>query len=63
MSVENDCNIRLTYMLPCACYCLLDACNMHVTCTLFRIGLENIVDVWNRKNRIVVCDAVINYDS
>ena len=38
MSVENDCNIRLTCMLPCACYCLLDACNMHVTCALFRIG-------------------------
>ena len=34
MSVENDCNIRLTYMLPCACYCLLD-----VTCALFRIGI------------------------
>ena len=39
MSVENDCNIRLTCMLPCACYCLLDACNMHVTCALFRIGI------------------------
>ena len=39
MSVENDCNIRLTCMLPCACYCLLDACNMHVTCALFRIGV------------------------
>ena len=38
MSVENDCSIRLTCMLPCACYCLLDACNMHVTCALFHIG-------------------------
>ena len=28
MSVENDCNIRLTCMLPCTCYCLLDACYM-----------------------------------
>ena len=45
MSVENDCNIRLTCMLPCACYCLLDACYMHVTCALFRIGRVKI-KIW-----------------
>ena len=55
MSVENDCNICLTCMLPCACYCLLDACNMHVTCTLFRIG-----KCFNQVCSVSVCQPLRN---
>ena len=38
MHVEIDYNMRVTSMLVNACNCLLDACNMHVTSTIFRIG-------------------------
>ena len=47
MHVEIDYNMRVTSMLVNACNCLLDACNMHVTSTTFRIGeATNIHNSW-----------------
>ena len=62
-SVENDCNIRLTCMLPGVCYCLLDAFNMHDTCALFRIGrMQNWIEVnvWSSTVYLVIFMKVDN---